>query len=151
MADTKPTLELIDASSYVYRAYHAIPSLNTSKGVATNAAYGFTNMVLKALRERNPTHVAMVFDARGKTFRDDLDAQYKANRAPPPDDLVSQFPLVRKVTHALNLPVLEVEGVEADDVIATMADRALADGFRVLIITGDKDFMQLVTDEVELY
>src|SRR6185312_1086900 len=104
--DTKPTLELIDASSYVYRAYHAIPSLSTSKGVATNAVYGFTNMVLKALRERDPSHVALVFDARGKTFRDDLYAEYKANRTAPPDDLASQFPLVRQVAKALNVRTL---------------------------------------------
>ncbi|MBS2030160.1 MAG: DNA polymerase I [Deltaproteobacteria bacterium] len=149
--NTKPTLELIDASSYVYRAYHAIPSLSTSKGVATNAVYGFTNMVLKALRERDPSHVALVFDARGKTFRDDLYPEYKANRTAPPDDLASQFPLVRQVAKALNVRTLEVQGVEADDVIGTLTKRAVADGFKVVVITGDKDFMQLVTPDVELY
>ena len=147
----RPTLELIDASSYVFRAFHAIPSLSTSKGVQTNAVYGFTNMVLKALRERNPTHVALVFDARGKTFRDDLYAEYKANRSAPPDELAAQFPLVREVARALNVATIEVPGVEADDVIATLADRATEQGFNVVVITGDKDFMQLVTERVELY
>jgi DNA polymerase-1 len=151
MAD-KPTLTLIDGSAYIYRAYHAIPHLSTSRGQPTNAVYGFTNMVLRALRERDPSHVAVVFDGpRGKTFRVQIDPTYKANRPAPPDDLISQFPLIRKVTAALNLPVLEVEGVEADDVIATLAVRAVKDGFRVLIITGDKDFMQLVNDDVELF
>ena len=147
----KPTLTLIDGSAYIYRAYHAIPSLSTSKGQPTNAVYGFANLLMRALRERAPGHVAVVFDARGKTFRNDLDPGYKAHRPAPPDDLVSQFGLIRQVTDALGVPRLEVEGVEADDVIATMASQAVKDGFRVLIVTGDKDFMQLVNDDIELF
>ncbi|MFN7133139.1 MAG: 5'-3' exonuclease H3TH domain-containing protein, partial [Myxococcales bacterium] len=149
--DERPVLTLIDGSSYIFRAYHAIPHLSTSKGVATNAVYGFTLMLLKALREGNPTHVAIAFDKEARTFRQSIDPQYKANRPPPPSDLVPQFALIRDVVNALNVPVLEVPGYEADDVIATLARQAVADGFRVFVITGDKDFMQLVNEHVELF
>ncbi|HEY3447700.1 MAG TPA: DNA polymerase I [Myxococcales bacterium] len=147
----RPTLTLIDGSSYIFRAYHAIPHLSTSKGLPTNAVYGFTNMLLKALREGAPTHVGIAFDLEARTFRQTIDPNYKANRPPPPEDLLPQFSLVRDVVRALNVPVLEVRGYEADDVIATLAKQAVAEGFRVLIITGDKDFMQLVSEHVELY
>ena len=123
-----PTLTLIDGSGFIFRAYHAIPHLSSSKGVPTNAVYGFTTMLLKALREHAPTHVALVFDAGRRSFRNDLYPDYKANRPPPPDDLVPQFPLVREVARALNVPVLEEAGFEADDLIATLADRARAPG-----------------------
>jgi DNA polymerase-1 len=146
-----PTLTLIDGSGFVFRAYHAIPHLSSSKGVPTNAVYGFTTMLLKALREHAPTHVALVFDAGRKSFRNELYADYKANRPPPPDDLIPQFPLVRDVARALNVPVLEEVGFEADDIIATLADRARAQGFDVVVVTGDKDFTQLVDDRLTLY
>jgi DNA polymerase-1 len=146
-----PTLTLIDGSGFVFRAYHAIPPLSTTKGVPTNAVYGFTTMLLKALREHAPTHVALVFDAGRRSFRNDLDATYKANRPPPPDDLVPQFPLVRDVARALSVPVLEEVGFEADDIIATLAERARARGFDVVVVTGDKDFTQLVDDRLALY
>ncbi|HSN14852.1 MAG TPA: 5'-3' exonuclease H3TH domain-containing protein, partial [Anaeromyxobacteraceae bacterium] len=146
-----PTLTLIDGSGFIFRAYHAIPHLSSSKGVPTNAVYGFTTMLLKALREHAPTHVALVFDAGRKSFRNDLYADYKANRPPPPDDLIPQFPLVRDVARALNVPVLEEVGFEADDIIATLADRARAQGFDVVVVTGDKDFTQLVDDRLTLY
>jgi DNA polymerase-1 len=151
MTAERPTLTLIDGSSYIFRAYHAIPHLSTSRGVPTNAVYGFTLMLLKALREGDPTHVGIAFDLEARTFRQGIDPSYKANRPPPPEDLVPQFALVREVVRALNLPVLEYQGYEADDVIATLTRQAVADGFRVLIITGDKDFMQLVSEHVELY
>jgi DNA polymerase I len=147
----RPTLILIDASSYVYRAYHAVPHLSTKLGVPTNAVHGFTSMVLKALREAAPTHLAMVFDAHGETFRSSIDANYKANRPAAPEDLVPQFGLVREVVRALNLPLLEESGVEADDVIATLGRRAIAEGFRVVVVTGDKDFMQLVGPDLVLF
>src|SRR5512134_857721 len=126
------TLTLIDGSGFIFRAYHAIPHLSTTKGVPTNAVYGFTNMLLKALREHAPTHVALVFDAGRRSFRNELDAQYKANRPEAPDDLQSQFPLVREVAKALAVPVLEEPGYEADDVIATLACRAREQGFEVV-------------------
>ncbi len=146
-----PTLTLIDGSGFVFRAYHALPHLSTTKGVPTNAVYGFTTMLLKALREHAPTHVALVFDASRKSFRHDLDPTYKANRSAAPDDLASQFPLVRDIARALNVPVLEEKGVEADDVIGTLACQARDRGWDVVIVTGDKDFAQLVGEHVTLY
>jgi DNA polymerase I len=146
-----PTLTLIDGSGFIFRAFHAIPHLSTTKGVPTNAVYGFTTMLLKALREHAPTHAALVFDKSRRSFRTELDPQYKANRPDAPEELARQFPLVRDVARALDVPVIEEEGVEADDVIATLARRARADGFEVVIVTGDKDFAQLVGDGIELY
>ena len=132
-----PTLTLIDGSGFIFRAYHAIPHLSSSKGVPTNAVYGFTTMLLKALREHAPTHVALVLDAGRRSFRNDLYPEYKANRPPPPDDLVPQFPLVRDVARALAVPVLEEPGFEADDLIATLAEKARARGFEVVVVTPD--------------
>ncbi len=146
-----PTLTLIDGSGFVFRAFHAIPHLATTKGQPTNAVYGFTTMLLKALRERGSTHAALVMDASRKSFRTDLDPTYKAQRPEAPDELKSQFPLVREVVRALDVPLLEEAGVEADDVIATLARRARAQGFDVVIVTGDKDFAQLVGEGIELY
>ncbi len=146
-----PTLTLIDGSGFIFRAYHAIPHLSTTKGVATNAVYGFTTMLLKALREHAPSHVALVFDAGRRSFRNDLDPVYKANRPEAPDDLVSQFPLVRDVARALAVPVIEEPGYEADDIIATLACRARERGWEVVVVTGDKDFAQLVDGKVSLY
>src|SRR5512143_1106596 len=146
-----PTLTLIDGSGFIFRAYHALPHLSTTKGVPTNAVYGFTTMLLKALREHAPTHVALVFDASRKSFRHELDATYKANRPEAPDDLAVQFPLVREVAKVLNVHVVEEEGVEADDVIGTLACRAREKGWEVVVVTGDKDFAQLVDEKVSLY
>src|SRR6266540_33213 len=137
------TLTLIDGSGFIFRAYHAIPHLSTTKVVPTNAAYGFTTMLLKALREHAPTHVALVFDAGRKSFRNEIDPGYKANRPEAPDDLKVQFPLVRDVARALAVPIVEEAGVEADDVIGTLACRARERGWDVVVVTGDKDFAQL--------
>jgi DNA polymerase-1 len=146
-----PTLTLIDGSGFIFRAYHAVPPLTSSKGVPTNAVLGFANMLLKALREHAPTHVAMVLDVSRRSFRTELDPTYKAQRPAPPDDLVPQFPLVRDVTRALSVPILEQEGFEADDIIATLATHARGHGWEVVIVTGDKDFGQLVDDKIRLY
>jgi DNA polymerase-1 len=146
-----PTLTLIDGSGFIFRAYHAIPHLSTTKGVPTNAVYGFTTMLLKALREHAPTHVALVFDAGRRSFRNEIDPGYKASRPEAPDDLKSQFPLVRDVARALAVPIVEEEGVEADDVIGTLACRAREKGWDVVVVTGDKDFGQLVDGKVSLY
>jgi DNA polymerase-1 len=146
-----PTLTLVDGSGFVYRAYHALPPLTTTKGLPTHAVYGFTTMLLKALRERAPTHVALVLDAARRTFRHDLDPGYKARRPETPDDLRVQFPLVRDVARALRVPLVEEEGVEADDVIGTLACRARQKGWQVVVVTGDKDFAQLVDEHVTLY
>ncbi len=146
-----PTLTLIDGSGFVYRAYHAIPHLSTTAGVPTNAVYGFTTMLLKALREHSPTHVALVFDAGRRSFRNEIDPEYKANRPEAPEDLVPQFPLVREVARALSVPVVEQQGVEADDVIGTLAARAREKGWEVVVVTGDKDFAQIVEEGLSLY
>jgi DNA polymerase-1 len=146
-----PVLTLIDASGFIFRAYHAIPPLSTSKGVPTNAVLGFTRMVLKALKDLKPTHVALAFDKESRSERQKIDPNYKANREGPPEDLVPQFELIRRVVEVLNLPILEAAGWEADDVIGTLAARAKAEGFCVQVVTGDKDFIQIVDEDVRLF
>ena len=141
---------LIDGSSYLYRAFHALPPLTNSRGEPTGAVLGVLNMLQKLLKEENPELVAVVFDAPGRTFRDELFEQYKANRPPMPDELRSQVqPLLDAVT-SLGLPLLRISGVEADDVIGTLARRAADAGLDVLISTGDKDMAQLVDGHVTL-
>jgi DNA polymerase I len=147
----RPLLYLIDASSYVYRAFFALPPLTSPSGMPTNAVYGFTTMLLKLLRETQGAYVGVVFDAPGPTFRDDLFESYKANRPSMPDELSAQFPLVHEVVAAFALRGLSISGVEADDVIATLAVRMPAHGVDVVIITGDKDLMQVVGDHVRLW
>jgi DNA polymerase I len=144
------TLLLVDGSSYLYRAFHALPELRNSKGEPTGAIYGVLNMLRKLAADYKAGARACVFDAKGKTFRDAEYADYKANRAPMPDDLSSQVePLLEAVT-ALGWPVLVIDGVEADDVIATLAERAKHDGWSTVISTSDKDFAQLVNEHVTL-
>ncbi len=143
-------LFLIDGASHLYRAYYAIKSLSTSKGVPTNAIFGFTQMLLKLLKDHRPPYVAVVFDLPGPTFRDALFPAYKANRPPTPPDLVAQIPRVKEIVRALGVPILEVEGFEADDVIGTLACRAGKEGLPGVLVTGDKDFMQLVGETITL-
>lgn len=148
----RQTLTLIDGSSYIFRAYHAIRTeLATSRGLPTRAVFGFTRMLLKSLREASPTHVAVVWDRDGKTLRQAIDPNYKAQRPAAPDDLKVQFPWIRKVVDALAVPNIEKEGWEADDVIATLVHQAVERGFEVVIVTGDKDFSQVVGPHVRLY
>ncbi|HSD74538.1 MAG TPA: DNA polymerase I [Steroidobacteraceae bacterium] len=142
------TLVLVDGSSYLYRAFHALPALSNSRGEPTGAVYGVLNMLLKFMRERAPELVAVVFDARGKTFRDALFAEYKAHRQPMPDDLRSQIDPLLEGVAALGWPLLRIEGVEADDVIGTLACRAAEAGIQVLVSTGDKDMAQLVSESI---
>ncbi len=144
------TLVLIDGSSYLYRAFHALPSLSNSRGDPTGAVHGVLNMINKLDREQSSEHIAVVFDAPGKTFRDEIFAEYKANRPPMPDELRLQIdPLLEAVT-AMGLPLLRIKGVEADDVIGTLCREAVKSGLDVLISTGDKDMAQLVDDKVTL-
>ncbi|HET6784160.1 MAG TPA: 5'-3' exonuclease H3TH domain-containing protein, partial [Pseudoxanthomonas sp.] len=138
-----PRLVLIDGSSYLYRAFHALPPLTNAAGEPTGALFGVVNMLRATLKE-NPEYVAFVVDAPGKTFRDDLYPQYKANRAAMPDDLRAQVMPMCEIVQALGMPILRIDGVEADDVIGTLALQANADGIDVTISTGDKDFAQLV-------
>src|SRR5882724_10301346 len=137
-------LILVDGSSYLYRAFHALPPLSNSKGEPTGAVLGVLNMLNKMIKEESPERVAVVFDAPGRTFRDDLFDQYKAHRAPMPDDMRSQIQPLFDIVAAMGLPLLRVAGVEADDVIGTLATRAANKGFQVIISTGDKDMAQLV-------
>jgi DNA polymerase-1 len=147
VGDAPPKLLLIDGLSLAFRAFYALPTdLATPNGTVTNAVYGFTSMLVKVLTDERPDAIAVVFDAPGRTFRDDLDAEYKAGRKETPDLFVPQLPLIHEVVDALQIPTLEVEGVEADDVIATLAMRAAQAGTDVIIVTGDRDAYQLVQD-----
>lgn len=146
-----PQIYLIDGSAYVYRAFHAVRGLTNSKGMPTNAVFGFTRMLIKLMEERAPQYVGMFFDAKGPTFRHEMYAAYKANRPPMPDDLAAQLPYIKKVTAGFNIPVVEMTGYEADDLIGTYARIAEAAGFGVTMVTGDKDFVQLVTDSATIW
>ncbi|HMK87175.1 MAG TPA: DNA polymerase I [Steroidobacteraceae bacterium] len=143
-------LVLVDGSSYLYRAFHALPPLTSSKGEPTGAVLGVLNMLNKLIKDESPERIAVVFDASGRTFRDELFEEYKAHRTPMPDDLRSQLPLLLEAVEALGLPLLRVAGVEADDVIGTLALQAAQAGFDVLISTGDKDMAQLVGEHITL-
>jgi DNA polymerase-1 len=144
------TLVLVDGSSYLYRAFHALPPLTNSRGEPTGAVLGVVNMLTKLLKEQDPALIGVVFDAPGRTFRDDLFAEYKAHRPPMPDDLRAQVEPLIEAVESLGLPLLRVPGVEADDVIGTLARRAAERGLRVVISTGDKDMAQLVDDRITL-
>ena len=141
-------LWLVDGSSYLYRAFFALPPLTTSTGVPTGAVLGVLNMLNKLLKEEDPELIAVVLDAPGRTFRDELFEEYKAHRPPMPDELRSQIAPLIEAIPALGLPMLRIEGVEADDVIGTLADRGAAAGLEVVISTGDKDMAQLVNDRI---
>ena len=144
------TLLLVDGSSYLYRAFHALPDLRNREGFPTGAIYGVINM-LRRLRKENPAaYVACVFDAKGKTFRDAIYPEYKAHRPPMPDDLAMQIEPIHEAVRALGWPILMIEGVEADDVIGTLTRRAEAQGLQSIVSTGDKDLAQLVTAQVRL-
>jgi DNA polymerase-1 len=147
---TSPDLVLVDGSSYVYRAFHALPPLSNSRGEPTGALLGVLNMLLKFVKDYQPKRIAIVFDAPGKTFRDDLFAEYKAHRTPMPDDLRAQIEPLLTILRAQGLPILRENGVEADDVIGTLACRAAREGHTVLISTGDKDMAQLVNGSITL-
>lgn len=145
------TVFLIDGTAYIHRAYHAIRSLSTSKGFPTNAIFGFTRMLIKLMADKSPEYAAMFFDSKGPTFRHDLYADYKANRPPMAEDMAVQIPYIKAVTEGFNIPIYEMPGYEADDLIGTVAREAVAEGFDVVLVTGDKDFVQLVTDRVIIW
>jgi len=150
MAESRSTLYLVDGSGYMFRAFHAIPPLNNSRGLPTNATFGFIRMLLKLLKDTRPSHLAIVFDPPGKTFRDDLFEDYKANRTAMPSDLGVQIPYIHRAVDALRIPRLMIDGFEADDVIGTLAVRAARGPFDSVIVTGDKDFKQLVGPHITL-
>ena len=150
MQDDK-TLYLLDGTYYIFRAFHGMRELRTSKGLPTNGLFAFTNMVMSFLREVRPTHFAVAFDPAGGTFRNEMYADYKANRSEMPADLVPQMPYFRKFVEAMRIPVLEVPGYEADDVIGTLVKSPLRKGFEVVVLTGDKDLSQLVDERTTLF
>lgn len=143
-------LILIDGSSYFFRAFHALPPLTNSKGQPTGAVYGVVNMIKKLIKDYNPQEIAVVFDAKGKTFRDEWYPEYKAHRPPMPQELSSQFQPLIQLLAIMGLPLLIIDGVEADDVIGTLAKQASEQGISVVISTGDKDMAQLVNEQVTL-
>jgi len=145
--ENEKTIYMVDGSAYIYRAYHAVRGLSNSKGHPTNAVFGFTRMLLKLIEDRSPEYIGIFFDSKGPTFRHKIYKEYKANRPPMPEDLSVQIPYIKEVTKGLNLPVIEMPGFEADDLIGTCAHMAEKNGFSVIMVTGDKDFMQLVTEK----
>ena len=151
MAQDRDIIYLVDGSSYIHRAYHAIKSLSNSKGVPTNAIFGFTRMILKFVDEKRPEYLAIVFDAKGPTFRHKLYEDYKATRPPMPDDLVEQLPYIKAIVRGLNVKMIEMEGYEADDVIGTLARICEERDLPVVIVTGDKDFRQLISPQISLW
>jgi DNA polymerase-1 len=144
------TLYIVDALNFLFRAFHALPPLSNSKGAPTGAVYGLCQMLLRIEREWQPTHLCVIYDAPGPTFRDEIFSAYKANRPPMPADLAAQIGLSHQVVEAFGLPVLSLPGVEADDSIATLARQAVAAGLRVVICSSDKDLMQLCSDRIQL-
>jgi DNA polymerase-1 len=151
MPNKQQEIYLIDGSSYIFRAYHTTGTLSNSKGFPTGAIFGFTNMLLKTLKESQTDRVAMVFDSRGPTFRHEKFEGYKANRPPMPDDLGLQIPKIHEVVKAYGLPSLACQGYEADDIIATLTAQARSKGWKVVIVSGDKDLMQIVGDDVKMW
>ena len=149
-SDNPPRLFLIDGSSYIFRAFFAIPPLSNAAGLPTNAIFGFTNILLKLLKQHRPEYVVVALDAGRETFRNDMYADYKANRPEAPAELIPQFPYFRKILDVLNLPLLELPGYEADDIIATLCGTMSGKGCEVIVVSSDKDLMQLVTDGIRL-
>ncbi len=151
MTIPKPTrIFLVDGQAYIYRAFYAVRELQTSQGFPTNAIFGFVNMLQRLLQDQQPQHLAVVFDAKGKTFRNDLYTAYKANRLAMPETMRPQIPRIKEMVRAYRIPVLELAGYEADDIIATLADHWEKQGADVVIVSGDKDLMQMVSDHVTM-
>jgi len=146
----RPRLFLIDGSSYIFRAFYAIPALNNSIGLPTNAVFGFTNLLLKFLKQYRPEYVVVALDAGRETFRKQIFTGYKGNRPEPPAALLPQFPYFRRVLEGLNLRLLELPGYEADDIIATLCATLCVEDCTLVVVSSDKDLMQLVTDGIRL-
>ena len=146
----KNTLHLIDGSGYIFRAYHALPPMNRGDGTPVNAVFGFSVMLMKLVEEIDAQHLAVIFDSARETFRNEIYPAYKAQRPEPPEDLRPQFAIIRDAVRAFNVPSIEMPGFEADDLIATYAKEARAKGMDVVIVSSDKDLMQLVRDGVTM-
>ena len=150
MAETPKHVFLIDGSGFLFRAFHALPPMTRGDGTPVNAVFGFTKMIMKLIEDTDADHIAVIFDRARKTFRSDIYADYKAHRPPPPDEMIPQFQLVRDATVAMNVSSVDMEGYEADDLIATYARQAAAQGAEVTIVSSDKDLMQLVDDKITM-
>ncbi|NOX24735.1 MAG: DNA polymerase I [Deltaproteobacteria bacterium] len=148
---TNNEVYLIDGNAYIHRAYHAISPLSNKEGLPTHAAFGFTKILTRILQEKNPRYLAIAFDAKGHNFRHQIYADYKANRPPMPDDLVVQLPYIKRIVKAHNILSLEQSGVEADDLLAAMTSDLTRQGLKVVIVSGDKDMLQLVSDSVSIW
>ena len=146
----KKSLYLIDGNSYAYRSFYAIRRLSTREGLPTNAVYGFTVTLIKTLRMKKPDYVGVVFDLPEPTFRHKEFASYKANRPKMPDDLIIQFPILKEVIRAFSIPIFELGGYEADDILATLAKEGEKNGFDVFVMSPDKDLLQIVTDNIRV-
>jgi DNA polymerase-1 len=151
VGENRETVYLLDGSSYIHRAYHAIRNLSNSKGLSTNAIFGFTRMILKLIDDVKPKYLAVILDTKGPNFRHEIYEDYKANRPPMPEDLVEQLAYIKRIIQALNIVMLEKEGYEADDIIGTLARKGQREGFRTVIVTGDKDFRQLISPQISLW
>jgi DNA polymerase-1 len=145
------TLYLIDGTAYIHRAYHAIRNLSNSRGLPTNAVFGFARILIKLMNDRKPEHAVILFDAKGPTFRHEMYEQYKANRPPMAEDMAVQIPYIKKVVDGFRLAVMEAPGFEADDLIGTLAEKAETAGYDTVIVTGDKDFIQLVSEHISIW
>jgi len=150
MTDTPKHVFLIDGSGFIFRAFHALPPMTSPEGTPVNAVFGFTKMLMKLLDDTDADRIAVIFDRAQKTFRSDIYADYKAHRPPPPEELIPQFALVREATEALNVPAVDMDGFEADDLIATYARQAAEQGAEVTIVSSDKDLMQLVGPKITM-
>ena len=142
---------LVDGSGFIFRAFHALPPMSREDGTPTNAVFGFTNMLIKLIDDLEADHCAVIFDTARKTFRNDIYDQYKANRPPAPEELVPQFSIIREAVKAFNLACIEMDGFEADDLIAAYTKLAINEGAKVTIVSSDKDLMQLVSDDVLMH
>ena len=151
MSSPRETLYLIDGSSYIYRAFYAIRDLRTSTGIPTNAVYGFVGMLNRVLREKRPKYIVIAMDAIGPTFRHELSSAYKANRQEMPEALSEQIPFIKQLIEGYGIPYLEAPGYEADDIIGTLSSWASEQGAEVVIISGDKDLLQLVKSKVRMW
>jgi DNA polymerase-1 len=151
VGEYKKVVYLLDGSSYIHRAYHAIRNLSNSKGLSTNAIFGFTRMILKLIDGARPKYLAVILDAKGPNFRHEIYEDYKANRPPMPEDLVEQLAYIKRIVKGLNVTMLEKKGYEADDIIGTLARKGQKEGFLVVIVTGDKDFRQLISPQISLW
>ena len=151
MSQQNNTIYLVDGNSYIYRAYHAIGYLSNSKGLRTNAIFGFTKMLLKLFDDKNPEYAAVALDSKGPTFRHEIYDQYKATRPPMPDDLVEQLPYIKSIIQLLGVKMIEMQGYEADDIIGTLAKKGEEKDYNVVVVTGDKDFRQIISDKTSLW